>query len=402
MYDDTSLQTIEYHRSMLLDKERTGSFLRAILRTVKAGDVVLDMGCGTGILSYFACMSGARRVYAIEQDPIIELAKAICQQNGYQDRVVFVNDWSNNIELPEPVDVIVTETLGNIGFEEGILGWVMDAKERLLAEGGRIIPRSIELVLVPVENSRDYANIESWGQRFYSLDLSPARSLAANHLLWAELSPDSFLSEPASLVCVTLSGIESADIGGEVTFLVKRDGVLHGIGGWFIANLAPGVKITNAPPLKTLSWNQAFLPLERPLAVRAGDHLGVEIQTSSNAAQWQWGVTINGAAGGEATSREVIGSEGSSLAGELLASTNGRSPDYTPTRNEEGDVDLLILQMMDGATPVGEIARQVIARFPTQFTSYERALEYVYDLSDDFGRRNNDAKGGGLTGPDPI
>jgi hypothetical protein len=247
------------------------------------------------------------------------------------------------------------------------------------------------MILVPVENSRDYANIESWGQRFYSLDLSPARSVAANHLLWAELSPDSFLSEPASLVCVTLAGVESGDIGGEVTFAVKRDGVLHGIGGWFNADLAPGVRLTNAPPLKTLSWNQAFLPLERPLAVRAGDHLGVEIQTSSNAAQWRWGVT-----------REVIDSEGSSLRGELLASPNGRSPDDTPARNEEGDVDLLILKMMDGATPIGEIARQVIARFPRQFTSLEHALEYVYDLSDDFGRRDNDAKGGSLTGPDPI
>jgi protein arginine N-methyltransferase 1 len=389
MYDDTSLLTVEYHRSMLLDQVRTESFLQAILKTVKAGDVVLDMGCGIGILSYFACMSGARRVYAVEQDPIIELAKAICRQNGYQDQVVFVNDWSNNIELPEPVDVIVTETLGNIGFEEGILGWVMDAKERFLAEGGRIIPRSIELVLVPVENSSDYAGIESWTQSFYSLDLSPVRSLAANHLLWAELSPDSFLAEPASTVCVDMTGVESTDIGGEVTFLVKRDGVLHGIGGWFIANLAPGVTLTNAPPLKTLSWNQAFLPLERPLPVRARDHLCVGIQASHNAGQWRWAVTANGTAGGEATSRQVIRSEGESLAGELLASTNERSPDYTPTRNEEGEVDLLILQMMDGATSIGEIARQVAARFPLQFTSLEHALEYVCDLSDDFGRRDN-------------
>ena len=122
MYDDRTLQIIEYHRSMLIDEVRTTSFLRAILGAVKPGDVVLDMGCGTGVLSYFACIAGARRVYAVEQGPIIELAKAICQRNGYQERVIFLNDWSTNIDLPEPVDVIITETIGNLGFEEGILG----------------------------------------------------------------------------------------------------------------------------------------------------------------------------------------------------------------------------------------------------------------------------------------
>ena len=57
MYDDRTLQIIEYHRSMLIDEVRTTSFLRAILGAVKPGDVVLDMGCGTGVLSYFACIA---------------------------------------------------------------------------------------------------------------------------------------------------------------------------------------------------------------------------------------------------------------------------------------------------------------------------------------------------------
>ncbi len=59
MYDDKSLEILEYHRSILFDEVRTDSFLRAILTTVK---LVLDMGCGTGILSYYACMAGARRL----------------------------------------------------------------------------------------------------------------------------------------------------------------------------------------------------------------------------------------------------------------------------------------------------------------------------------------------------
>jgi predicted RNA methylase len=76
MYDDKFLEILEYHHSILFDEVRTEIFSRAILKTVK---LILDMGCGTGILSYFACMAGARRVYAVEQGSIIAAAKLICK-----------------------------------------------------------------------------------------------------------------------------------------------------------------------------------------------------------------------------------------------------------------------------------------------------------------------------------
>ena len=65
MYDRTILETIEYHQTMLADKARMGSYLRAILQAVEPGDVVLDIGSGIGIPAYFACMAGARLVYAV-------------------------------------------------------------------------------------------------------------------------------------------------------------------------------------------------------------------------------------------------------------------------------------------------------------------------------------------------
>jgi predicted RNA methylase len=98
-------------------------------------------------------MAGARRVYEVEQGPIIAAAKLICKQNGFQDRVTLINDWSDKIELPEKVDVIITEIVGNLAFEEGILGWITDFKKRFLGKGGQIIPRMLELVIVTVESA---------------------------------------------------------------------------------------------------------------------------------------------------------------------------------------------------------------------------------------------------------
>ena len=68
MYDETTLQILEYHQSMLLDETRTTSFLRAIIKTVKPGDIVLDMFGGSGS-TLIACENLNRRCYTIELDP---------------------------------------------------------------------------------------------------------------------------------------------------------------------------------------------------------------------------------------------------------------------------------------------------------------------------------------------
>jgi protein arginine N-methyltransferase 1 len=388
MYELTTIESMAYHHSMLTDRVRTKTFLRAILKTVKPGDVVLDLGSGTGLLAYFACMSGARRVYAVEEGPIIELARAVCRHNGFQDRVVFMNDWSTNVELPEPVDVIVTETIGNVGFEEGLLHWILDARERFLVEGGRIIPGSVELVVVPAEAEEDYGYVNSWTQGLHSLDFSPARSLAVNNMLWAELSAESCLSEPAPLVRVDVADATTADIGGELSFVARRDGLVHGIGAWFAAELAPGEHLSNGPPFRAPSWSQVLLPLEQPLPVREGDRLWVQIQTRYHAAHWQWQVRRAGVDGGPGNS--AIGGQGAfweaawprqeTLSGALRAPDRMFFRDHMPARTEEAEADLFILGAMNGTTMVEEIARQVTARFPAQFNTLEGALDHMYDL----------------------
>ena len=106
----------DFHHSMLVDEVRTSSFLRAILTTVKAG-----IGSGTGVLSLFAVMAGASRVYSIEREQIIEIAREIASQNGVSDSIVFIEGSPLEVEIPERADVLITETIGNVGFDEGII-----------------------------------------------------------------------------------------------------------------------------------------------------------------------------------------------------------------------------------------------------------------------------------------
>ena len=104
-----STNLVAYHQSLLQDRERMGAYRRAVHEVVRPGDVVLDLGAGSGALSLFACQAGARRVYAIESGDAIELAREMSRRHGLQDRIVLVNERSYRARIDEPVDVIVTE-----------------------------------------------------------------------------------------------------------------------------------------------------------------------------------------------------------------------------------------------------------------------------------------------------
>jgi protein arginine N-methyltransferase 1 len=377
MYDTKPLEAFEFHQSMLADRVRTDGYLSALLQVIRPGDVVLDIGSGTGVLACFACLAGARKVYAIEQGAVIGLAREIISRNGLQDRVTFINDWSSHSALPELIDVLVTETIGNIGFDEGILHWVLDARQRLLKEGARIVPQSLAMFGVPVESDEAYAMVADWEHDYYTFDFSPLHTLAANNLLWADYKPPMFLAEPASLFAVDLARAAENDLTAAASYIVQRQGTMHGIGGWFAADLAEGIQLSNVPPNKTPSWSHSFLPLEVPLALEAGDRLDLQIHTSHRATRWQWQVTHFPAAGeGEPAALP----EQSTADGELSSLINSSDLAHIPARNAQGEIDLFILQRMDGASSVEAIARQTAARFPQLLSSYGKALERVYHL----------------------
>jgi predicted RNA methylase len=170
---------LEFHHWLLADAGRTRAYQNAISQIVGKNDVVLDIGSGTGILSFFACLAGARKVYAVETSDALQLARELSAHNGFDDKVEFLHDLSQNIQLPEPVDVIVSDTGASFGLQGRMLGALLDAKERFLKPGGKIIPHSLQLFVAPIE-LKDERNLEIWNKDRYGLDLSSIRRFAAN------------------------------------------------------------------------------------------------------------------------------------------------------------------------------------------------------------------------------
>src|SRR4029079_11636152 len=142
-----------------------------------------------------AAAAGAKRVYLVEPESIVQIAKEVAEANGFADRMVVLEGKIEEIELPEHVDIIVSAFTGNLLFSEDLLPSLFHARARYLKPGGRLIPDIAELMTCPVaapEMHEKYLGI--WSQTADGIDFSAARRFAANDILW--LSREELRAEP--------------------------------------------------------------------------------------------------------------------------------------------------------------------------------------------------------------
>jgi type I protein arginine methyltransferase len=267
--------------SLLVDKKRCEAYREAIQRTVKPGDVVVDLGAGTGLLSFFAVQAGAHHVYAIEMSEIADVAAELIATNGLRDRITLIRKESKKARLPERCDVIVTETLSSFCFDgENIIESVADARDRFLKPGGRVIPRSADTFLLPI-SSDDFGvgRMVSMGlcgeSKFYGLDYRPFCKNLLTQCRVLPASGKSFLAlgEPAH--CYHVDFQKDAQNPGKtfVPFRVTAEGRLDGLLGWFEAHLSENVTISNSPFLPLTPWWQLYLPLAEQPSYQVGQKL---------------------------------------------------------------------------------------------------------------------------------
>lgn len=281
---------IRDHQKMIADKIRTESYRKAIMETVKLGDIVLDLGTGLGILAFFACKAGAKKVYAIEKSRIISVANQICWANGFQDKVTFIKDHSRNVKLPEKVDVIVTEVLGTFALDENILPSILDARNRFLKSNGTLIPSKIELFLAAIESKAHYSIVEFWDSPLYGINFKPARAEMAKIPHAVSIKESECLSDAVSLKRFDLRTTDEVTLDETISFPIKKTGMLHGWGGWFEVQLSPDISISTSPAAPETHWKNIFFPSIVPLRVNAGEAINLHIRAvkMDDHTAWWW------------------------------------------------------------------------------------------------------------------
>lgn len=276
------------HHGMLLDAARVDAYRLAIARRAPKRRV-LEIGCGSGVLSIFAARYGAAEVVALEESGAVTIARALALENGVGDDISFVVGNSLDYQPEEKAEVIIHELIGHEPFAEHALRYLEDARLRLLAPGGLMIPSGIEVRCRAIGRSRWQdrrrlrAEVDEIGSRC-GLSLTPfLESLEAT----APLPTFERAVEPTVGGAVT-SDITLYDVDFsrpvaeqgvaepvEVLVPVERDGFVNALVVHFRARLDENLWLSNAPEAPRTHWALAVYDLPEPREVTAGEQLVV-------------------------------------------------------------------------------------------------------------------------------
>ena len=286
----TPAPQIDEHRHLLIDNDSQAAFRKQIFDTVKPGDTVLDLGTGSGLHAFFACQAGAKRVYAIDTEAILEVARQAAILNGFDNQIEFILTEARDLVLPEKVDVIIT----NIGFLNTLQTLPLIAKKHLKA-GGKLIPEALELQFCMVEAPKEYAEqIKFWEHKKFDLDFSVFRKIASNHPLYTVYEPSQMASNAGSLGVMQLEALNLDFMENEINLHCTKTTEIHGLGGWYRFWSNGDIMMSTEPPLKLVKelWSEIFLPFENPIQVKKGEtyrfQIGMYSKGSYTSPIWRW------------------------------------------------------------------------------------------------------------------
>jgi protein arginine N-methyltransferase 1 len=369
--------------SMIADQIRTNAYCEALRRKVKPGAVVLDIGTGTGVFALLACRFGAKKVYAIEPSDAIQVAREIAAANGCQDRIEFIQDLSTKITLPERADVIVSDLRGVLPLFGHHVPSIIDARERLLASGGVLIPQGDRLWAAVAEAPEVHQRQTSpWQRKPYGLDMTPALKIVTNTWCKCRVKPEQLLTEPREWAHLDYRSIAHPDVGATVRLTATRAGEAHGVLLWFDAELVDNIDYSNSPLSSELVYGSAFFPWPEPVSLDVGDVTSVTIKADlvGDDYVWSWDSCIErrNAFGFSKSQFQQSTFWGALLAAEHL---HRRAAHFVPHLKGEGQIDRFVLGLIDGEQSTDQIAHRLAGQFPSRFASVKDALARVADLS---------------------
>ncbi|KAG6850438.1 type I protein arginine N-methyltransferase Rmt1 [Arthromyces matolae] len=279
------------HEEMLKDTVRTGSYRSAIINNphLFQGKTVLDVGCGTGILSMFAAKAGAKHVVGIDMSNILDQAEKIIEANGFKDKITLVKGKLEDVELPiQEFDIIISEWMGYFLLYESMLDTVLLARDKYLKKDGLIFPDTATLYLAAIED-QDYKDekINFW-DNVYGFDYSCIKDIALREPLVDTVDLKSVVTDPCLLKHIDLLTAKKEDLTFDVPFTLNasRNDYVHAFLAWFDISFEcthKKVKFSTGPHSQYTHWKQTVFYTPSTIVVSEGDQINGRLACAPNA-----------------------------------------------------------------------------------------------------------------------
>ena len=280
---------IGIHEDMLKDKIRTLAYRDAIYKnpSIFKDKVVLDVGCGTGILSMFAAKANARKVYGVEKSGIVDFARQIIEENELQDKITILQGTMEEVKIPEQVDVIISEWMGYALLYESMLPSVIYARDKYMKPSGTMFPSQAVMYIAAFEDFEYRQKKFDFWDNIYGLDFSPIKQWAIHEPIIDTVPQESILTSTSTIACFDLNTVESCALVVDSDFHLhtSSSGTLHAFAIWFSVIFEGGDKdviLTTSPYKESTHWCQSLFYLETPKKVRAGDTVRGHIEIRPN------------------------------------------------------------------------------------------------------------------------
>jgi len=361
---------------MAFDDNRNRLYAQAIEAAVTPESVVLDLGAGIGVLGLIAAAAGAKRVYLVEPEPIVNVAMEIARANNLADKIVILQGKIEDVELPEKVDIIISVFTGNLLFSEDLLPSLFYARDHHLKPGGNLIPDQAELLLSPISAPEvHHKYIGRWSEPNLGQDYSPGRRFAANEIIWLDRKNLSFerLSPASTATSVDLTTATHGHCDGNALVTIDNTGLCHGLLCSIKIKLGEQWLDTD-PHSADVHWSPVMLPFDPPLVLRESEQLNMTL-TRPCYGDWTWAARTDSHCDRHST---------------FLARIDGHRylrrmiPNHRPGLNLRGGHTLLTLKLIAEGQSNGEI----IAALTTSATPLDedRARQLVQSLVLKFGK----------------
>lgn len=239
--------------------------------------IVLDIGCGTGILSIFAARAGAKHVYGIEFADVADYAKDIVARNNLSDKITIIKSKVEDAVLPvEKVDIIISEWMGYFLLYESMLDCVLYARDKWLNKDGYMLPDRASISLSSLEDSDYKSSKMRFWNNVYGINMECIKPSTLGEPLIDECPNNAINSSSCKIFDIDLYTVKKEDLDFtskyELTFI--RDDLFSGIVAWFdcgFTKLPNKFTLSTSPFLKKTHWKQTIFYTEKDIEVRKGD-----------------------------------------------------------------------------------------------------------------------------------